>query len=125
MLEGLTVEKISLTANACWDILETAVSAGGHGISYWAHPTLLERHSEGEMVLALEDLEGVENNGALPKKYRIHASQVRTAVLAILRNPEATEAHHAATRLMDQQGLDGPLADQIIQVACFGKVIYG
>lgn len=116
-MEGLSVERILMSADACWDILETACDAGSHGIGYWAKPLKLERRSENDMVLVLKDLEADK-----PTMHTISASEIRTAVLTILRNPQGTGW---AERILGQDHPDGPMADAIVQVACFGKVVYG
>jgi hypothetical protein len=139
-MEGLKIERTSLTPQAASDIIETAVNAGSHGIGYWARVLKVQHikdpNTPGQMLnasIVFEDMEGREplrpgeSDGAWtkPKRCKVHINDIGRAVGAILRDPVKTQAKAFAGRIVEEDHVDGPLADAIVQVACFGKVIYG
>lgn len=129
-MEGLTILKTNLTSRAASNIIQTAVDAGQHGIGYWARvikvqqlPALRDPNvSEPEMLNAAIVFEDLEDGG---KRCKVHAIDIGKAITKILRDPVGTGAGKLAGRIVIDDYVDGPLADTILQVACFGKVIYG
>jgi hypothetical protein len=131
MMEGLKITGVTLTPQAASDILQTGVDAGlTHGFGYWG-----ELKSMAELVsidggphllslLVIVDHEGAEE-GKDPKTFHVDLGAVQRAVGLMLMDPGATQSEGWTSRLLDDSGPDGPLADAIIQVACHGKVIYG
>jgi hypothetical protein len=144
-MEGLTILKTTLTSRAASNIIQTAVDAGQHGIGYWAKvikiqqlPALRDPSMTGDpemlnAAIVFDDMEGREplapgsSDGAWtkPKRCKVHATDIGRAVTKILRDPVGTGAGKLAGRIVIDDYVDGPLADTIMQVACFGKVIYG
>lgn len=138
-MEGLTVTRTHLTPRAASDIIQTAVDAGNHGIGYWARVLKVQHARDaasGETLnaaIVFEDLEGREplkpgtSDGAWtkPKRCKVHATDIARAMTRILADPAGTGAGKVAGRIVTEMFVDGPTADVIMQVACFGKVLYG
>lgn len=124
-MDGLKVLRTSLTSDAAASILETA--CGSCGIGYWATLVECKRDSteatDLEWIL-IEDEEG-RVKGQRPRRFKITRAKIAKAVDAILKDPTATEALGSAEKIMSYDTADGPLADCIVQVACYGKVVYG
>lgn len=124
-MEGLKITRIDLDPVAACRVLETAVEAGHtHGIGYWANVVSLVRgrvrvEEESILSITVQDREG---DGHC---YRLNAGHVERAVAKMLALPDRTESAGWTKALMQEDYPDGPLADAIIQVACFGRVIYG
>lgn len=121
MIEGLSITGITLTPDACSDILETAVGAGyTYGFGYWAALTSVKKRAGGRYAaLTLHEHEGADGRPRLT----VTPTKLRAAVLAMLRYPERCHCRGLVRQLLDDDGLDGPLAEAIIQVACFGEVV--
>lgn len=120
-MEGLKIVRVSVTPEACLDILTTGVEAGIYGVSSWAGRTGIKRTKKGLVrEVTLTDLEADEQ-----KKYTVTPDMVARAVGQLLRDPIKTDSVGWGSRLVLDDSMDGPLADAIIQIACFGKVIYG
>jgi hypothetical protein len=144
-MEGLTIYRTTLTSKAASDIIQTAIDAGQYGIGYWAKvikvqqlPALRDPSVTGEpemlnAAIVFDDMEGREplkpgeSDGAWtkPKRCKVHATDIGRAITKILRDPVGTGAGEMAARIVTEDYVDGPLADTIMQVACFGKVLYG
>lgn len=122
-MEGLKITGITLTPEACFYILTSA--CGSSGIVYWAKGRQI-RHTKKGLVRSVQimDMEGADE-GEEPKRYTIGAAEIRKAVERMLVDPDSTDSVGWAARLVIEDGADGPLSDAIVQVACFGKVLYG
>lgn len=115
---GVKITGANTTTEACVDVLETAVSAGTiHGIGYWARVEDLELQNF--PCLTLTDIEADEE-----KQFKLTPVEIADAINKMLMDPKGTDSNSVA-RLLDNNHVDGPLADAIVQVACYGKVIYG
>lgn len=125
-MEGLKIRSVTVTPQACMDILTTGIEAGPtYGIGYWAEVRALHRTKKGDIVSAqLLDREGAPE-GEEPERHSVTLDSIAKALSAMLRDPVKTDSGTWGQRIILDDGLDGPLADAIIQVACFGKVIYG
>lgn len=119
-MEGLKITGIEVTAETCADIMATAVNAGVHGIGQWAYVRAALTGGESGRVILLR-LTDVETG----KKYNVDLDKVRQALAAMLMSPGSTNCEYLVGRIVSTQRADGPLADVIVQVACFGKVLYG
>lgn len=139
-MEGLKIEKVTLDTSAAQNVLETAVNAGvTYGIGYWAE--ILEARetipvSNGRMnALVIREIDprpdspideamlgagNVQADGTIV----VTADAIARAVERMLMDPKGTEANDCALSLLVSEWPDGALADCIIQVACFGKLVY-
>lgn len=129
MLDGLTITGVALAERAASDILQTGVDAGHtHGFGYWGQLKDIKERilrpvtDAGQSLceLTIMDVEADE-----PKTYVVDIAAVQLAVIKMITDPAGTDSAGWTRSFFDDDGLDGPLADAIIQVACFGKVIYG
>lgn len=151
-MEGLKILTIDVTAQALSTVLETALDAGHtHGIGYWARVeatacVMLEGGKDGKREeriawARLFDHQGAgATDSAHDSAYRqqpgqyldvkpgfvvVNVLHIKRAIEAMLRDPEGTASKGWTHRIVSEEYPDGPLADAIVQVACFGKVIYG
>lgn len=130
MMEGLKITGVTITPQAASDILQTGVDAGHtHGFGYWGELTEA-RYSDSPPTtnslmtgITIVDHEGAES-GKPPKTYVVDFDAVQRAVSLMLTSPKASDSAGWTHRLLDDSGPDGPLADAIIQVACFGRILY-
>ena len=119
-MEGITVRLVQVTTLAARGILTTAFEAGQHGSAYWAHALKVQRKDNWIWRVEIEDLENKKN------KHIITDAEIKIAVGRILSAPDECDYRNTAGLGRIIMGeFDGPLADVIVQVACFGKVIYG
>lgn len=126
MLDGLTITGITLTPEACSDILETALEGHTCWFGYWGDLLSVVAHDasvDGRSAVRYKAITVKEWDGG--RQYTVTVSKVQKAVLAMLRDPKACACRGLLSQLLDDSGLDGPLAEAIVQVACFGEVIYG
>lgn len=126
MMTGLAITGVALTEQAASDILQTGVDAGHtYGFGYWGElkscrsRVLKMKQSQQLCELTIVDVEADER-----KTYIVALHDVQLAVIKMLTDPAGTESASWMHRFFDD-GVDGPFADAIIQVACFGKVLYG
>jgi hypothetical protein len=151
-MEGLIIVTIDATPQALASVLETALDAGHtYGIGYWARveETRTEilvggKDSKSEERIAwvrLTDHQGAGASDATDDSaYRrqrkhwpgtkdgrvvINTDDIKRAIVKMLQDPKGTESGDWGARIVKEEYPDGPMADAIIQVACFGKVIYG
>ena len=122
MFEGIKILGVEVSHRACRLIMTTAVEGGLDGISYWANVKLLTRSQEDDLIehFTLQDAEG-----NLDKVYEVTNSSINVAVKRLICDPESCDLPSTPHGLMDQDHFDANVADLVIQVACFGKVIYG
>lgn len=117
-MEGLKIERVSMTDEACQRILETAVDAGvTFGIGYWCEVLRVITH--GDRCIALEIIEH-ESHPRKRRKIIVGYAAIRRGVAKMFREP--SEYYDVGRLLTDD--LDGPLCDVIIQMATFGSVEY-
>lgn len=148
-MDGLKIAEIEVTLDALANVIETAIDAGHtHGIGYWARVEKIkqtefagERGKQRIGWVNLFDHQGAgETDSSDDSAYRqqrklypetkpgfvgINTENIKRAIAKILADPEGTDSADAAGRIIGGEYPDGPLADVIVQVACFGKVIYG
>lgn len=117
-MNGLKVTRIELTEDACFDVMTTAVEAGyTNGIGYWAD---VDTNRSGSRVVSML-VKDREDTGRI---HKVNQNVVRKAIAAILGNQKETGGEYCARMILAHDHLDGPAADVVIQVACFGKVKY-
>lgn len=137
-MEGLKITKTSATPELCRAILTTALDAGHtHGFGYWAETVDVEYVKDGNekgQVLRLRlhphDDEKMIRRGRKTNPNQsgwIYPSEIAWALNRIMTEPKEADAVGWAAQMLtkDYEYPDGPLAEAILQVACFGKVIYG
>jgi hypothetical protein len=147
-MDGLKIVSIDVTLDALSNVMETAISAGHtHGIGYWAevkhieYATLPKKPSEERVsFMVLRDVEGggaAEATNTSPyrlqrgdpklkaREVRVTTATIKAAIEKMLCDPDDADAKGWLDRLVSGDVPDGPLSDAIVQVACFGKVIYG
>lgn len=132
MLEGLTITGITLTPEACSDILETAIEAGHtYGFGYWAKllktdVSFAKRDAAFFLAITIRETQGPATNPKLPgREFTVTHPMLQAAVLKMVQDPKGCGCRGLVPQLLGSDGLDGPIAEAIIQVACFGEVIYG
>lgn len=115
---SITIPKTySLSIKAIEDTIDTA----GYGIGYWASSAVIDNKAQ---TYTVTDAEG---DG---ETYALTYQNIFEAILK-LSNGEADIrkdiAHECAVALLDYEeaSIDSETADCIIQVACFGELIYG
>lgn len=124
-MEGLQITGTTTTKKAQRYVMTSAIEAGHtHGIGYWAVVKGVKRSKDGLIRSILLIDCGDEAETPKSKRYLLVGSDIDRAVNKMLRDPEGTESQGWASRLLLDDSVDGPLADAIIQVACFGKVTY-
>lgn len=138
MIDGLRITGIAMTPDAKCGVMETAFDAGfTHGIGYWADIiTIKEIEVDGKKrfgAMLIRDREAggkpdltiLGLNNAIDGNLWLNGEVIERAVARILEDPVGTDSAGCAENLFSYDNPDGPLADCIIQVACFGKIIYG
>lgn len=131
MMKGMKITSVQVSYEAACLVLTTAVDAGHtYGFGYWAE--LLECKSNPQGVvygIKLKDFEGtkmiVSNDRDKEGEGWVRQQAIATAIEQMLMDPVGTEAQSWVAQLLNEEEPDGPLAEAIVQVACFGKVIYG
>lgn len=109
-MEGVNIVGIELSAAAFDRIVQTAINAGhAHGFRYWAEVDDIE--CDGDVIAAIT-LHEYEEEGNLKKTLRNADLQV-ALMLAI-----------NAGESLDDDGIDGPWSERILQYAMFGEVKY-
>jgi hypothetical protein len=113
---------IELTEQEARDILTTAVESGLYGIAYWAteHPGFdFWRDAETLDITRIKIV--ADNDKGETKTYDITTEKIKEAVAQIAQENGMPEL--VASIL--EEDVDSEGADIIVQVACFGQVIYG
>lgn len=129
-MEGLRIVNVELSEEARSGVMVTALEAGTtYGIGYWATVITVDHATiEGKLIirkLVLDDHEGAEK-GKQPKRYTLDGESIRRAIQKMFAEPEEAECGtKTLAQLLREDYPDGPASDIIIQVACFGKVLYG
>lgn len=125
-MDGLTITDISLTNDAAKDVLTTALEAGNtFGFGYWGTASAIRRDRQGRVTsMVITEHEAYGHGSKKPRSVRVEFRSVQYAILRILEDGGKATEYGAASKFL-RDGIDGPAAEAIIQVMCFGKVIYG
>lgn len=110
------------------DASDVCVTAIEGGINYWAHgcaylkrrPMSLQNNNLEEFVKNIKGIEFIESEGE--KKFSISCAQIVKAAQRIV-DENLTNA--AIRRYIVEDDIDADAADCIVQVAAFGKLVYG
>jgi hypothetical protein len=120
---------VSITDENVQDIIDTAAYGG---ITYWAIEP-----SQTDFADAPEDAVATIKDGEDGKVYYLTAEQIRKAYRALLKNEPrlvGPEVHgyikdswtdRTPEDGIDAGHIDADAADVIVQVACFGEIVYG
>lgn len=109
-MEGVKVTGIKLTAEAFDCIVQTAVDAGPlHGFGYWAEVDGVER--DGGVITAIMLHEYEEEGGA---KKTLRNVDLQVALILTIDDGES----------LDDDAVDGPWCERVLQRAMFGEVKY-
>lgn len=111
----------TLGERLCLDILSTAFEGG---IGYWAIATNIARDAEGNYAaITLEDAEGEEDWSHL-----VDCDAIHRGIQAVFDELRGTKVHRNLLTAVindDAGDIDADDADAIVQMACFGDVVYG
>lgn len=123
-MEGLQIRSATVRRAAAANVLRVALAAGHtHGIGYWAGVTNVRRR--GDQIESFDIVENEPQPGKQARQIRVTVAEIGPAVERMLQDPKGCGCRGVMKQLLVDDEVDGPLADVIIQVACFGKVIYG
>ena len=119
---SVTIAGVVVTADFARNVLTTALEAGPvHGMLYWGDVRDVEYNDANEVV-AFTAIEHEAYDAKTPARtVRVTLADVQPAILKLLSGPKA--GSYAARIFGDE--MDGPLAEEIVQVICFGDVLYG
>lgn len=126
-MDGLTITGVALTNDAAKSILSTALDAGTtFGFGYWGEASHIKRARNGEVTsMVITETEAYGGENPTPRVFKVHYLEVQRALLLILADGgKATDSGDTASKIVRDE-VDGPTAEAIVQVMCFGKVIYG
>lgn len=116
------ITSIELSEQDARDILTTAIEAGYYGIGYWANdhgPITIDRDRQTLDITRAQFK--AENEQGVVRNYDITTAKIQKAAQKI-----AQDEHYAGLISDIIEGdVDSDGADNIVQFACFGKVIYG
>lgn len=125
MLDGLKITGVALTTEGAIDIIESAINAGHtYGFGYWGVASRVRTNDKRVVAYDITEHEPYTNEEKARTR-KVNTAEIKDAVRQMLIDPKGTESEAWTHRLLDDSGIDGPLAEAIVQVACFGKVIYG
>jgi hypothetical protein len=103
------------------EMIEDIIEGAGYGIHYWATKAVVDEDAQTYTITDGED----------GKVYVVHYSDITKAIQSLLDREVAIRSDIVdaiALDLMnyeDAHRMDSEVYDVIIQVACFGEVIYG
>jgi hypothetical protein len=122
-MKGLTVQKISLTPELVDRILQTAIDAGHtFGFGYWGQIVKANRNPNTGLLTSVEIVE--HDPTPDPDHLIQHTVWIRSLRNGILKALAEDQGKWRGA-LFDDDALDGPLAELLIQYAMFGEQVYG
>lgn len=123
-MDGLAITAVKMSLDARCRVMETAIEAGPvHGIGYWAEVKQTKRlELDGEDRIGAMRIKDIEDENG--RTFWINGENIEKAVQQMLADPQTRGCGGVISQMLTD-GLDGPLADCIVQVACFGEVVYG
>lgn len=114
----VTITGTEVSLEQARTIIDTALMAGHtHGIGYWAHA------KKYDVETATLTLEAYENDPVT--MHTIGPKEIAQGILTMLQNPVKADVGGRTIGLIMSGDIDGPTADVIIQLACFGAVLFG
>lgn len=129
-MEGLTITALTVAKDAARNILTTAVEAGHtHGFGYWGNLVDFVQEADGtysSLTITEHDAYGdSQPGGDKPRTKVITDDEVAAAVLKMVADGGVACDYPGFAKQLLSDDVDGPLAEAVVQVMCFGKVIYG
>jgi hypothetical protein len=103
------------------EAIEDIIDGGGYGIHYWAVAGVVDEENQTYKV----------TDGETGKSYLLHYSDITKAIQSLLDREVAIRSDIVDAIALDllnyedAHRMDSEAYDVIIQVACFGEVIYG
>jgi len=125
-VNGLTIKDITLTNDAAADLLTTALEAGHtHGFGYWGNADRVRWKGNKVTSMIITENEAYGYGHDVPRMFKVDYLKVQAALLLILADGGvACECSGFVDQILTSD-IDGACAEAVIQVMCFGKVIYG
>ena len=110
MLEGMKVERVTITDKLANDIFQTAIDAGyTFGIGYWGQIKIVHRVQPSEAINSI-----LVHETEKPRRKRLlDKGTLENGMAAALSSGYKIDS------------LDGSMSDIIIQFAMFGELVYG
>lgn len=109
-MKGVNIVGIELSGTAFNRIVETAINAGhAYGFGYWA------------------ELDGVEHDGDLITAITLHEYEEEGNLKKTLRNADLQVGLMFAINAgesLEEDAIDGPWSERILQYAMFGEIKY-
>jgi hypothetical protein len=123
-MEGLTITAVRLTAEAASRVLQTVLDAGHtYGLGYWGEVSNVRMKNDRIVSFDVTEHEPYTEQTEARRR-RVTTAEIGPAVQRMLSDPEGCACRGVINQLLTDS-VDGPLADCIVQVVCFGAVIYG
>lgn len=125
-MTGLKVERVYLTDEAAHRIFATAIEAGHtHGFGYWGKLVEVKRSAPMAHIasVVIQEHEGRIKGDTFeqPIKARLMRAHLERGIVASFNDND----NGVARRIFDDNAIDGPLCELVIQYAMFGKQVYG
>lgn len=128
---GIRVTAVYVSGAAARSVLTSAFEAGAHG-SAWAGVHRFQRTKQKGLItwVQISNNEDATQQWSMDRrpyygKVVVAVPDICAGVRRILRDPGRAGVGMAAVGRLLAMELDGPLADQVVQVSCFRRVIYG
>jgi hypothetical protein len=114
-MNGLKIERVTLTDEAVDNIFQTAIDAGHtYGFGYWAELKDVERANGRISAITLRETDE-------PRRMRrLEKVDLEAGIAKALSEPLGIR-----NAGLDQEYPDGPCAEMILQYAMFGEQVYG
>lgn len=122
-MEGLTITAVRITPEGARRVLETVLNAGHtFGLGYWGRVSDVRKKAGRVVSFSVTEHEPYTGKSDA-RTSRVTVAEVAPAIQQMLADPSKCHCRGVIAQLLTD-GLDGPLADCIVQVICFGEVAY-
>lgn len=119
-MNGLKVERVYLTDEAAHRIFETAIEAGHtYGFGYWGE--LVKVQTGADLIRSIVIKEHEASEGQEPILKRLTRAHLERGIVASFNDND----NGVARKIFDDDAIDGPLCELVLQYAMFGKQVYG
>ena len=121
MMEGVKIKKLNVTRAAALHVIETVLGAGvTYGLGYWGEVKRVERRGLGPVTAFVVTEHEAYDAKTPARTVRVTVAMIGPAIATLMNQSDG-----GFVRRIAADEVDGPLCDAIVQVACFGEVIYG